>query len=96
MVAAFSALNVLYTVGWHFALQHIHPLALFDVLKDTVPFALIAALVMLATHYTTVFVSNLWLLLLLRIIIAAILYYAVMRILNVVILHECLNFIMKK
>ena len=96
MVAAFSALNVLYIVCWHLALQRIHSLALFDVLKDTVPFALIAVLVMLATHYATLSISTLWLLLLARVITAALLYFIVMRLLNVTILKECLQFIRKK
>ena len=96
MVAAFSALNVLYIGCWHFALQRIHPLALFDVLKDTVPFALIAALVMLATHYITLSIDMLWLLLLARVVIAALLYFIIMRLLNVAILKECLQFIQKK
>jgi O-antigen/teichoic acid export membrane protein len=96
MVAAFSALNVLYIVCWHLALQRIHSLALFDVLKDTVPFALIAALVMLATHYITLSIDILWFLLLARVITAALLYFIVMRLLNVTILKECLQFIRKK
>jgi O-antigen/teichoic acid export membrane protein len=96
MVAAFSALNVLYIVCWHLALQRIHSLALFDVLKDTVPFALIAALVMLATHYITLSIDILWFLLLARVITAALLYFIVMRLLNVTILKECLQFIKKK
>ena len=96
MVAAFSALNVLYTVCWHLALQRIHSLALLDMLKDTVPFAFIAAIVMLATHYMTLSIDTLWLLLLVRVIIAALLYFIVMRLLNVTILKECLQFIRKK
>lgn len=96
MVAAFSALNVLYTLCWHLALQRIHPLALWDVLKDVVPFAVIAATVMLATHYLTLTIDTLWLLLLVRVVIAALLYYLVMRLLNVAILKECLQFIRKK
>jgi hypothetical protein len=87
---------VLYIVCWHLALQRIHSLALFDVLKDTVPFALIAALVMLATHYITLSIDILWLLLLARVITAALLYFIVMRLLNVTILKECLQFIKKK
>ena len=96
IVAAFSALNVLYTVCWHLALQRIHNLALSDVLKDTVPFALIAAFVMLATHFLTLSVGMLWLLLFARIVIATLLYFIVMRLLNVAILKECLQFIRKK
>ena len=96
MVAAFSALNVLFTACWHYALQRIHPLPALDVLKDTMPFALIAAVVMLATHYATLSITSLWLLLLTRIIVAAALYFIVMRLLNVAILKECLQFIRKK
>lgn len=96
MVAAFSVLNVLFTACWHFALQHIHPLSMFDVLKDTMPFALIAAVVMLATHYITLSVTTLWLLLLTRMMLAAVLYLVIMRLLNVAILKECLQFIRKK
>ena len=96
MVAAFSALNILFTVCWHVALQRILPLATLDVLKDTVPFALIAAAVMLVTYYVTRSVATLWLLLLARIAVAAVLYYVVMRLLNVAILKECLEFVKSK
>jgi len=96
MVAAFSALNVLYTLCWHLALQRIHPLALWDVLKDVVPFSVIAATVMLATHYITLSIPTLWVLMLVRVVVAALLYYLVMRLLNVAILKECLQFIRKK
>jgi len=96
MVAAFSALNVLYTVCWHLALQRIRPLPLWDVLKDVVPFAVIAATVMLATRYITLSIHTLWVLLLVRVVVAALLYYLVMRLLNVAILKECLQFIRKK
>ena len=96
MVAAFSALNVLFTACWHYALQRIHPLPALDVLKDTMPFTLIAAVVMLVTHYATLSITSLWLLLLTRIIVAAALYFMVMRLLNVTILKECLQFIRKK
>jgi O-antigen/teichoic acid export membrane protein len=96
MVAAFSGLNVLYTVCWHVALQRICPLAITDALKDTIPFVAIAAIVMLATHYATLPIASLWLLLPARIVMAAALYYAVMRLLNVAILKECLQFVKSK
>ena len=67
-----------------------------DLLRDTVPFVIISAVVMLAVHYATLPVENLWLLLLLRIIVAAALYYAAMRLLNVAILRECMQFVFKK
>ena len=96
MVAGFSALNLLFTACWHFALQRIEPLATLDALKDTIPFMLIAAVVMLATHYATLAISNLWLLLLARMVMVAVLYFAAMRLFNVAILQECLQFIKSK
>ena len=51
---------------------------------------------MTATHFLTLFIGNLWLLLAARVVIAAALYYAAMRLLHVVILQECLQFILKK
>jgi hypothetical protein len=51
---------------------------------------------MLTTHYATLSITNLWLLLLARIMMAAMLYLIVMRLLNVAILKECLQFIRKK
>lgn len=95
MVAAFSALNVLFTVCWHFALKRIHSLSTLDVLKDTIPFALIAAVVMLVTYFATQSITILWVLLLVRIVVAATLYYVIISLLNVAILKECLQFIKK-
>jgi hypothetical protein len=67
-----------------------------DLLRDTLPFMAIAATVMLTTYWLTLPIANLWLLLLVRIAIAAALYYVAMRLLNVAILRECLQFIRKK
>ena len=71
-------------------------LRLLHVAKDTVPFILCGALVMVATYFATMTISNLYLLLVVRILMASVLYYGVMRMLNVVILRECLQFILKK
>ena len=96
MVTAFSALNVLFTACWHFALQRIQPLGTLNALKDTMPFTLIAAAVMLITWYVTQSITTLWVLLAVRIAVAAILYYIIVSLLNVAILKECLQFIRKK
>ena len=96
MVAAFSALNVLFTACWHFTLKRLQPLPAVEALKDTIPFALIAACVMLVTHFITQSINVLWVLLLVRIAAAATLYYLIVSILDVAILKECLQFIQKK
>jgi hypothetical protein len=82
--------------AWQPFAKRIIGLRLLLMIKDVVPFIIIAAIVMLATHYITLPISNLWLLLLTRIALAAILYYVIMRLLHVAILKECLQFIRKK
>lgn len=96
MVMAFSALNVLFTLCWHAALNHFHSISLLKVLKDTLPFALIAAACMAATYYLTRWTDLLWLLFTTRIILAGTLYLAIMKILRVKTLEECINFLTPK
>ena len=96
MVIAYSLFNILWLIAWQPFARRIIGLRMTDLLRDTVPFVIISAVVMLAVHYATLPVENIWLLLLLRIIVAAALYYAAMRLLNVAILRECMQFVFKK
>jgi len=96
MVVGFSALNVCFTLCWHFALQIIHPLSTLSAIKDTLPFALIAAFCMFLTRLATMWTDNLILLLALRVFMAAVLYIGIMKLLHVRTLEECFNFIFKK
>jgi O-antigen/teichoic acid export membrane protein len=96
MVAAFSLLNVGFTLCWHFALKRIHKLSTADVLKDTLPFALIAIAIMVAVHYATLWTDILWFRLCLRVATAAGLYFLTMRLLHVKTLVECMAFIKQK
>ena len=57
---------------------------------------LCGAFVMVATYFATMTISNIYLLLVVRILMATALYYGVMRMLNVVILRECIQYILKK
>lgn len=96
MVTAFAALNVAFTACWHFALRRTHPLSTMAALKDTLPFALVAAVVMVATYYATLWTDSLLLRLLLRIAIAGTLYLLTMRLLHAKTLDECLSFILHR
>jgi O-antigen/teichoic acid export membrane protein len=96
MVTAFSVFNILFTLLWHYAFNRTSHLRLLDAMKDTMPFALIAAAIMVATYYATLWTDVLWLLFLLRCIIAAVLYLGVMRLLHAAVLEECLQFLFKK
>lgn len=91
MVTAFTLLNVVFTAFWHFTMRRIHPLGTLKVLKDIIPFALIALGCMIVTYYSSLWTDTLWLRLIMRIIIAALIYTGTMRLLNVHTLEECLK-----
>ena len=96
MVIAYTIFNILWLGAWMPSAKRIIGLRFLNVLKDIVPFMLCGALVMVATYFATMAISNIYLLLVVRVLIAAALYYGIMRLLNVVILRECMQFILKK
>ena len=96
MVWAYTVLFVLWFFVWYFFVSRLSGYRLFDMLADTIPFLLAALLVMLLTGWTTASVGTLWLRLVLRIIISATLYFAMMKLLRVKMLDECMDFVKRK
>lgn len=96
VVSAYSALNVLWLFVWQVIAGRMIGLRLFGMLRDIVPFMLIALLVMLATYFVTSAVESLVLTLLLRIVIAALLYALVMKLSHAKIMDECIMFLRRK
>ena len=106
MVIAYTLLNILWVFVWHVFVRRLMNYRLLHFLKDILPFALAAAAVMTVTYFVTEFINyslkfiddylRLWVLLLCRILLAAILYYAVMRLSGAVILKEIQAFLRAK
>lgn len=96
MVIAYTLINITWVFVWLFFVNRLTSYGLWFFIKDTTPFALAAFAVMAATHFATVSIHTLWLLLICRIAMAMLLYYAVMRMARVQILAECQQFIIKK
>lgn len=96
MVWAYTVLFVLWFFVWYFFVSRLSGYRLFDMLADTMPFLLAALLVMLLTGWTTASVGTLWLRLVLRTIISASLYFALMKLLRVKMLDECMDFLKRK
>lgn len=96
MVVSYTVFSILWIGVWQWQARRLIGLRLRETLADILPFMLSAAAVMVATYYATRFVGNLFLLLLLRIVVASVLYYAVMRLARVEILDECMRFVLKK
>ena len=96
LVIVYSIFTLLWLFVWHFATKQISNIRLFDVLKDTMPFLLTSAVGMCITYLITMHIDNIYLLIALRTAIAAVIYFAVMKLAKVVILEECIQFILKK
>lgn len=96
MVMAYTLINIAWVLVWHYFTWRLTHYRLLHFLSDTLPFALTALAVMAATWLLTSWITSLWGLLLSRIVTAAILYYAVMKLARVQILKECEEFIAKK
>ena len=96
MVWAYTALFVVWFFVWHFFVRRLSGYSLFHLLKDTLPFLIVAAAVMVFTGWVTTTVGTLWVRLLLRIFLAASIYFIIMRSLRVKILDECIEFVKRK
>ena len=105
MVLAFVVLTILWFFVWGFFARRLAGYRFRMLLADVLPFLLAAAAVMLATGFLTSQLSTVSQLstlnsqlsiLLARILIAALLYYSLMRLFRVQILNDCLQFLKRK
>lgn len=96
MVVAYTAINVAWLFVWHAFVWRLAGYTPAMFLRDTLPFALAALAVMAAVHLVTTPIASLPLLLVSRMALAAVLYYAVMRVAGARILMECQRYILSK
>jgi O-antigen/teichoic acid export membrane protein len=96
VVAAYTLLNIVWIIVWQVFAKRLIGVRLWDVCKDTLPFALISAMVMAAVWYATTAIGNTYLLLLVRIVMAVVLYAAIMKLLRVKMMDDCLQFLFKR
>lgn len=91
MVLSYVALYICWMGLWHFFVWREIRLSLWHALRDTLPFLLTAAATMVLTALLTSWTDNIYLLLSLRIAIAALIYAGVMRLLGAEIMKECIQ-----
>ena len=104
MVIAYTAFTIAWLGIWHIFAKRLIGIRYRDLFKDITPFMLASAGVMIITHYLTTLLSNNiipyiaspYILLPLRIAIAAALYYAVMKLARVKIMDECISYVKRK
>lgn len=96
LVSAYSTMLILWLLPWHVFAGRLIGYRWWDAFKDVAPFALASGAVMAGVYYVTLPIADIIVLIIARIILAAILYYAIMKLARVQILKECEQFVMKK
>lgn len=96
MVTAYSAFLILWLFVWQRVSYKLVGVKFIDTLKDIMPFCFAAIITMVITYFLTLSIENSILLLVSRIVLAAVIYFIFMKLFHVVIMEECLAFIRKK
>ena len=96
MVINYVIIIAFWMFVWHYFVWRELRLSLISALLDVLPFCLVAIFAMIATYFATAAISNLYLLLISRILMAAILYLGVLWVSKASILRECIGYIRKK
>lgn len=93
MVMGFAAINVVWLFVWQMFASRMVGYRLLTMLRDIVPFMLISLAVMVVTYWVTRAIGDLRLLLVARILVAALLYGLTMKLSRARIFEECIVFI---
>lgn len=96
MVMAYSIFTILYLFVWQMVTTPLSRISIWQSLKDILPFLLIAAGCMGGTYIATRSITSLPLLLAIRIVVASLLYFLILKLLHAEILNECLQFAKNK
>lgn len=97
MVVAYVVVNTLWLLVWHYFVFRLIKLPLFHAIRDIVPFVLIALVAMAVAWWAAnPLASNVYFSIVVKIVVAALVYMALLRLLGVQIMSECLDFVMSK
>lgn len=96
MIQVYVGINIGWLLVWHWFVWREIKLSLWLALKDVLPFAVIAAGVMAVTFYATSGIQNLYLLMAAKIVMAAVLYSAILWLSGSVTFRESLRYIIKR
>ncbi len=96
MVAVYTAFNILWLTTWQMAAHRLTGLRFRHVVADLLPFLAASAVVMVVTHYATLWLTIAPVLLLARMVLAAVLYLLILKLAHAQILEECLHYVSPK
>ncbi len=96
LITTFVVIDILWMFVWHYFVWRIINLRLQDAIKDVFPFAFIATLSMIVSYWLTSSFENIYLVFLLKIVIATTVYLGTLWMLDAKILKESIDFFLKK
>ncbi len=96
MVVAFACISILWLLVWQLFASRLIGYRFSNMIRDLAPFLLIAIAVMGLSWLISLPVSNIYLLLLIRVIVACVLYVTVMKLSRAVIFKECMDYLSDK
>lgn len=96
MAVVYVCINIGWLLVWHYFAWRAIGISLWNALKDMIPYLVIAAAIMLATHWLTISITNLYLAIATKIGLAALLYIGILWLAKSVMLRETIEFILKK
>jgi O-antigen/teichoic acid export membrane protein len=96
MVIYFVCLNVAWLAIWQWWAKRLTGLSFTDALRDIVPFLFFTLAVLSVTWWLTKGITNLWLLLISRIVIVAVLYGGIMWLSGAKIMREAIRYITRR
>ena len=92
MVIAFACINILWLLVWQYFLSRLIGYRYMNMFRDLMPFLLISLFVMAATYIVTSSISNLYLMISARVVVAVLLYVLVMKLSGAKIYAECVGY----
>jgi O-antigen/teichoic acid export membrane protein len=93
MIAVYSLFYMLWTIIWQMPLKRIVGYTFLNLLQDTIPFMLSALFAVGIAYISTMTFHSLIIRLILKVIIAAGIYYLLMRLAHAKIQKDCLNYL---
>ena len=96
MVIVYACILALWVLVWQYFVWREIGFCLLQALKDILPFGLLAAATMIVTYFLTDSIQNIYWLLICRIILAMVIYLAVLWLLKAKILRESIIYIFKR
>ena len=96
MITYFIVINLLWLLVWQYFAWRIVRLPFADAARDILPFFVFASIIMAFTYFITQGITNIYLCLIAKIVIAATLYVGTLYLSGAKILRESINYILKR